>query len=233
MKNTITRILLPLLFTTAMIPSSSFGETVVSDDFSLQDRSAEQLLDGALTEVGETQWKATKNLVLVGDGSKGSVAVVDDGGFQGRVAISGAPDVIVAEAKLSALPFPENGWIALGIGNPPLGSPPWGLGVYVRIAKGGHFDINYSGNADDWASRETISLFAGAISEFDPDGSVSVKLMYDAKALKISVWINGVPVLEKFDVADRPIDAAVAGFSGYQQPPGTKIADDFILTTKP
>jgi hypothetical protein len=211
------------------------ADTEISDQFGLKDRGAGFPLNRTATETGDTLWEASKTVLLNGAKDAGYIAVGEPAPFSARVPVPGGAKVITVEVSLHVAPASPDkpNWLAIGIGNPPLGSPPWGGGVYLRVDPSGRFGVAYSGDPNDWTSTNVISLKSGTVPEFDPDGLTKLKLEYNSETQTISGWANGESIFQDISVKDHQIDPAFAGFSGFGQQPNIKTAGAFLLTVSP
>lgn len=229
------RYLTPLALTLILATATAGlvqAETVIKDQFGLKERVAGMPLNKMTTESGEATWQATTNVILAGEGDGGWIEVSDIMPFMGRVAIPASAKVITVEAKVR--PVTEKGvnWIAVGIGNPRLGVPPWGKGICLRIDSAGNYGCAGDSNPEDFASKNVVPVKSGKAPEYNPDGMNRLKLTYNVKENSVSIWINGTEVAENLTLEgkDFKVDPAFAGFSGFFQKGKTRTVSDFTVT---
>lgn len=227
-----TRVLLAILAGIAMAGVVQ-AETVIKDQFGLKERVVGLPLNKTATESGDANWQATPNVIMAGEGDAGYVAIADVMPFMARVSIPPTAKLITVEAKLRAVPSKVSGnWMAIGIGNPKLGSPPWGNGVFVTIDTAGNYGCLGDPDPNDFVSKSVVGIKRGKMPEFNPDGLNRVKLEFDKADNSVSVWINGSPVMEKVSIGGKnfTVEPAFAGFSGFGQEPKSKTVTDFTVT---
>lgn len=219
------------------LPSGKvLAETRIMDSFSLKDRGAGFLLHKMEVEKGDVAWEASKNVILNGSKEAGYLSLADSGPFAARVPVFGDAKVISVEASLR-VSQPDGGapnWVAVGVGNPALGSPAWGAGVFLSFT-GEKFLLACDPNPDDWISAEVVRIKSGGVPEFDPEGLTKLRLEYKVKTHTVSAWINGEQVCEDEPV---PLEAAqvvpaFAGISGFGVQPNVKTAAGFSVKIAP
>lgn len=238
--NGFTRLLLA-----ALVGLASMGfvqaETVIHDQFGLKERVSGLALNKTPTESGDTNWQASANVLLGGEGDNGYVTVFDNMPFAARVPVSANAKVVAVEAKLQPITdkaMAEKGksnWIAIGIGNPQLGTPPWGKGVFITIDAAGNYNCMGDTDPADFSSKATVKIKSGKAPEFTPDGQNRLKLEYSRDDNMLSAWVNGIPVIEKMSLEGKGlnIEPVFAGFSGFFQQPKSKTVTDFTVTHTP
>lgn len=216
--------------------SIGHAETKIEDSFSLKERGAGLPINGTQTEKGDVVWEATNNVIVNGSKDSGYLSVADGRSFAARVPLSDKAKEISVEASVHVAQAGESGnWIAVGIGNPNLGVPAWGRGIFLYATSTGSFKCVFNPNPDDWESKENVLIDAGAVPDYDVDGLIKLKLMYNPKENTVSAWINGEQVVENAIVpADAAhVDPAYAGLSGYAQQQNIKMAADFSVKVSP
>lgn len=235
---------LRLALALTLIASAGFihADTTIKDQFGLKERTAGQPLNKTAAESGDTAWQATPNLLLDSDAEGGFVTVNDPQPYVGRVAIPATAKVISVEAKVQPVlskwaiekGLPGN-WIALGIGNPQLGTPAWGKGVFVYIDPKGNFNCSGDPDPADFRSKSIVAVKAGKAPEFNPDQPNRLKFEYNREGNTISLWINGVQALDKISLEGRgfTVEPAYAGFSGIFQETKSRAVSDFTVTCTP
>lgn len=211
------------------------AETVIKDQFGLKERVSGLPLNRTSTESGDASWQATPNVLLGGEGDAGYVVTKDNMPYMARVAIPSTAKVITVEAKVRPQPEKNPNWIALGIGNPKLGTPPWGKGVFLMIDTAGNWGVLGNPDPEDFASKSTVGIKRGKSPEYNPDGLNRLKLQYNRAENSVSAWINGNAVLENASLEGKafPVEPAFAGFSGYGQAAKVKTVSDFTVTYEP
>lgn len=197
------------------------GETTIEDTFSLKDREAGLPLNGTATEKGGLVWEATKNVVLNGSKDSGYVALADGGCFSARVALPESATEISVEASLHPDPVAADGvgnWLAVGIGNPQLGAPTWGQGVFLCVSSKGPFACFFNTDPRDWRGKQNMTIKSWVIPRYR-SAVTRAKLVYHVKDHTVSAWINDEPVLEDEPVPSDPalVDPVYTGFSGFGQ----------------
>jgi len=216
---------------------TSYAGTEISDQFGLKDRAVGLPLHKLSVEKGDVLWAATRNVVLGGEGISGFFVTVNDNmPFAARVALPTDAKVITVEAEVRAVPSnPEKpNFVAVGIGNPQLGTPTWGKGVYVFLQPTGHFVFSYDSDPADFTSKSAVPLKGGEAFEYTPDKMTKVKLEYNDTKHTVSAWVNGVPVLQDFELkADYVVEPMFAGVSGYAQAANAPTAGKFTVTVAP
>lgn len=218
------------------LPVIGHAETKIADTFSLKDRGAGLPINGTATEKGAAVWEATKNVILNGSKDSGYLSLADGLPFAARVPLFGGAKEISVEASVHvAAAGGSANWLAVGIGNPKLGVPAWGNGVFLFVTSGGAFGCSFNPNPEDWESKENVSIKTGHIPEYDPDGLIQVKLVYKPKENTVSAWINDEPVVEDAAVPTdgAQLDPAYAGISGFAQQPNIKTAASFSVQVLP
>ena len=179
----------------------------------------------------DTTWQATPNLLFAGPSAGGGIVVRDNATFMGRVDLPNARIVTVeAELLLAA----GQGWIALGIGNPQLGSPPWGQGVFLLFQADGAYVLAGDDNPEDWTSKQMVRVKNGHSETLGANSPQKVKLEYDATTQTVSAWLNGATIVDRISLANKgfTVDPAYAGFSGLRQTAGGVIIKSFAINTQ-
>lgn len=233
------------LFLVALLSAVSIGfvqaETVIKDQFGLKDRVAGLPLNKTSTESGDAMWQATPNVVMGAEGETSFVTLFDIMPFAARVPVPTTAKVISVEAKVRALPDKwatdkgNSNWIAVGIGNPQLGTPSWGNGVFLYIDPAGNYTCSGDSDPADFKSKSVIPLKRGKAPEFNPEDLNRIKLEYNRDDNTVSVWINGQAVFEKLGIEGKgfTVEPLFAGFSGFFQTPKTRTVSDFTVTYTP
>lgn len=215
-----------------------YADTVIKDQFGLKERGAGLTLNGNPTESGDATWETTRTVELAGEGDAGYVVVADNKPFMGRVAVPPNAKVISVEAKVRAVSDQGNNWIAVGIGNPKLGTPGWGKGVFLFVDAAGSY-FSCCGASDPAYSPDSFVRVGGGPGKvppgFNPDGMNLFKLQYNVSDNSVSAWINGVQVMENTSLEGKgfTVEPAFAGFSGFWQKQGAKTVSDFTVTCAP
>jgi hypothetical protein len=212
---------------------ASQAETVIVDQFGTRDRVVGGPLNRNATESGSAIWEATSNVQLDG---QGAAEIVNSYPFMGRVNLREAAEVITVEARLR--PFPpesKNNWLAIGIGNPALGTPPWGKGVFLTINSQETWGCLVAADPHDAESKSAKNVERGAVWDVRPDGWYLLKLQYDTKNNTVSAWINDKAIMEEVSLDGKgvTIEPRFAGFSGYGQQAGVQTVSDFKVTCRP
>lgn len=200
----------------------------------LTSASAEDFKSGKAGEplntlrAGAERWEATRNLVHAGAKAGGGIQVKDGRSFMARLPAPTDGESIVVEADLRVTPSAP-GWVALGIGAPELGSPPWGEGVYVILDGAGRYTLAGNDDPADWQSKRMITLARGTIPDFSPDRFVKLKLEYIREPASVNVWANGVKLVDRFALTGRgfTVTPAFIGFSGIGQAAEVAIVGGF------
>ncbi|AHF94113.1 hypothetical protein OPIT5_05815 [Opitutaceae bacterium TAV5] len=184
------------------------------------------------TPAGTATWQATPNLVFASTTQAPGIQVQDTRPFAGRLPIPGDPAVVTAEAELQVTPGAK-GWLALGIGNPRLGTPPWGKGVYVILTPEGRYTLAANDEPADWQSQHMVVLKRGSLPEFSPNRPMKLKIEYDRAGDTVSLWAGGSPVSGSVPLAGRgvTVEPRFAGFSGLGQTPGHAFVTAFSVST--
>lgn len=217
-----------LLLIIASLASSVFAQDTVRIQADLKSAPRTFSLNVAPTGSGPVKWQATSNLEIRASDKSGGITVIDAGPFMGRLPVASTGQLITAEATLK--PSAE-GWMALGIGAPSLGSPAWGSGIYVIVTSTGQYTL--AGNPDpaDWTSKKTVRLKNGTIPDFESSRVAKLKLEYNVATNEVSLSSGKTQLVERLSLQGKgfAVDPSFAGFSGYGQIPGERVVEAFAV----
>lgn len=209
------------------------ASTNYADNFGLKERRSGSVLNKTMTETGQGIWESTPNVLLAGKDEGGFVTVANKDPFAGRLKIPDDARVITVVGKIGAQN--ENSWTAIGIGNPKLGTPPWGTGVFLLFNFDGSYRLLGDSDRNDVESKHIIQLAWGKVAGYTKGELVEVKMEYDVTSKTVSLWINDAQCIDNRDISDKGfvVEPVYAGFSGYNQKIGSSIVEKFELTAKP
>jgi hypothetical protein len=208
---------------------SLFVQPIASGAAEPQVTTGQLPLSGSPAGKDPGTWQATANLKHVSASKGNGITVINGGSFMGRLAVPDAAQVITAEAVLRPT---AGGWVAVGIGSPSLGTPPWGHGVYVIVNAGGTYTLAGNDDPADWESKKMVQLKNGVLPDFLPFQPVKLKIEYNRTAKTVTVWAGWSKLVDALNLAEKGfvVEPAFAGFSGYGQAAGNVIVDDFSLS---
>lgn len=207
-----------------------------TENFTLQNRVPGSALNKMTVESGNVRWESTPNVRLEGRGDQGYVSISDDKTFAGRLRIPEDTPLVTVKAKVAATSSTaSSNWVAVGIGNPKLGCPPWGNGVFVLISSDGKFGLSGDSNPEDMESKSVVSLRAGKIPEYENGSVIVVRLEYNSVQKTVSAWINDAQIVDALSIDGKgfTVEPAYAGFSGFHQKPGAMTVEKFEVSMRP
>jgi len=223
-----------LFFTTRLVAETKTDNYI--ENFSLHNRVAGSVLHKMAAESGNVRWESTPNVRLEGQGDQGYVSVSDDNPFSGRLRIPEDTQLITVKAKVAATPSTAApNWIAVGIGNPKLGCPPWGNGVFILVSSDGKFGLSGDSDPADMESKYVVSLRAGKIPEYESGSAIVVKIEYSSAQKTVSAWVNEAQIVDAMSIDGKgfTVEPAYAGFSGFHQKAGAVTVEKFEVSMRP
>ncbi|PAW79167.1 MAG: hypothetical protein B9S32_04215 [Verrucomicrobia bacterium Tous-C9LFEB] len=195
-------------------------ELQFEERFTLIGRSAGRALDKTEMDNGKATWEATQNVLVDSQKNEGALIAVDKKPFAGRILIPAGTKKITVKATLRPeQAVGEKSWVAIGIGNPKLGIPVWGQGIFLYATTDGRFGLAGDPDPEDMMAKELVMIKSGPIPEYEKGETVKVRLEYDVDIKTVSAWINEAQICDNLNVSTKKfvVDPAFAGFSGYNQ----------------
>jgi len=148
-------------------------------------------LVGQETQVGDRIWQGSDTFVFAGDNQEGFVTADRTANSIAGVPFVPAGDVTSIEADIKPKGSPD--WFALGLSTGLNGY--WSDGqLWMFIRADGYYNV--------WADKTNHLLGYGQASSFDENGFTHLKLEYDNAAKSITAWINGVKVVDEYDLGN-------------------------------
>ncbi len=209
----------------------SLADTI-QDDFDGQTKGPNGALDKQPAGgEGGAIWQATANVKV--DPVSG-LYTTDDGAFVARVAVPEGKNVITVSAEIRpTMNGEKRGWLAVGMGNGPLGNPTFG-GIYLVIYPDGIFNLLYNSNPSDYSSASVKTLKNGRIPNFTSEEMVKIQLQFDRNTNTVSASSNDREIVEPLSLSesDSNIEAVYAGVSGYGTPSNKRCVGQFSLNVE-
>lgn len=227
----------PLITAFAPLLALAFTATSPAATPSLEDTFTNGTADGvALHErrlvPGPGTWEASRNLTVVREGGRGFATVGAPGSFVARVPVPADGKTLVLAGELRAVAGTERGgWVAIGFGEPSLNPVKtlWTGGVFVLLNPRGEFECHYSPSGE---SARLQRIRSGRIANHDASKPTPFVLRLDREHLTLDVEINGTAVIRRYELANLTdsVSSAFAGFSGFEQKPGTDLVSSFSVS---
>lgn len=199
----------------------------VRDAFPVSEAESGRKLNG-LELVGGLSWTASPGILAVRKNNEAYASFADKGSAIAKLPVGDGAKMIRVEARLHPMKIDESGtWLAVGLGNPKDFSTglTWGGGVFMLVNTSGQVECFYN------AGAKPARIKGVSPKNINQDDFNLLAIEYERSGNRVSMFVNGVPVIERFDLGAFSFtpDAAWAGFSGFGQPANQKSVADFIL----
>lgn len=223
-----TRILWVGCWLIGLLPAILSGAEIdVHDAFPVSEADSGRQLDGLALANG-LSWKADGGILVLRKNQESYASFSHKGSLMARLPVGEGAKMIRVEARLHPVKLEESGnWLAVGIGNPKRATDgiTWGGGVFMLVNTSGQVECFYN------TGTKMARIKGVSPKNINQDDFNTLAIEYERSSNRVSMIVNGVPVIERFDlnVFSFVPDATWAGFSGFGQPPDQKNVMDFTL----
>lgn len=208
----------------------------VKDDFSLDGiRALGKTLNDKKVPSSELAWSAWSDLVFGGNEVEKYITLNKGSSFLAKLPLPEKTEMIQIEASVHPTP-PENnpaedGWIAIGFGNPIDGDVQWKSGIFLLVSNAG----GYSCQAKTKPNSPNLPIKDGTAPSYSAKGPNKLKLDYNKKERTINAWINNTQIIADYHLEEQngTPETLFAGFSGYGQGTNAQSISNFSIVTNP